>query len=100
MAALAAIPTLPAPPLPAHTPLQVHRSRFKMTCQICQQPYGACVQCCDPRCYAGFHPLCARQEGYKMEVRAAFFCLGGSHAVLPAGTGNVQLVPAPAGLGS
>ena len=39
----------------------VHRSRFNITCGLCKQPHGACVQCCDPRCYAAFHPLCARQ---------------------------------------
>eukprot|EP00887_Chlorella_sp_A99_P002328 scaffold10.g2328.t1 len=39
----------------------IHASRFRITCALCRQPHGACVQCCDPRCYAAFHPLCARQ---------------------------------------
>ncbi|EFN53929.1 hypothetical protein CHLNCDRAFT_13553, partial [Chlorella variabilis] len=47
---------------------KVHRSRFQLTCQLCRQQHGACMQCCETRCYAGFHPLCARQAGYQMEV--------------------------------
>lgn len=46
----------------------VHPSRYRLTCVICRQAYGACVQCCDPSCYACFHILCARQAGYRMHV--------------------------------
>lgn len=55
----------PSPKLP---PSQVHRTRFQLTCKLCGQQHGACTQCCEPRCYVGFHPLCARHAGYGMEV--------------------------------
>lgn len=55
----------PSPKLP---PWQVHRTRFQLTCKLCGQQHGACTQCCEPRCYVGFHPLCARHAGYGMEV--------------------------------
>ena len=57
------------PPVSLPLPPQVHRSRFGLACQVCRQAHGACTQCCEPRCYASFHPLCAREAGYKMEVR-------------------------------
>ena len=57
-----------APCAPPHSSLQVHRSRFQLTCQVCKQRHGACTQCCDSKCCAGFHPLCARQAGHRMEV--------------------------------
>ncbi|KAI3431442.1 hypothetical protein D9Q98_004494 [Chlorella vulgaris] len=47
---------------------QVHRTRFQLTCKLCGQQHGACTQCCEPRCYVGFHPLCARHAGYGMEI--------------------------------
>ena len=54
-------------------PPQVHRSRFHLTCQVCKQRHGACTQCCEPRCCIGFHPLCARRAGHRMEVGC---CMG------------------------
>lgn len=49
----------------------VHHSRRKLTCQICKMPHGACMQCCEPGCYAAFHIMCARQtEGYALQLLA------------------------------
>lgn len=46
----------------------IHPSAFKATCTICNQRYGACVQCCQPACYTTFHIMCARQGGYRMQL--------------------------------
>jgi hypothetical protein len=43
---------------------QIHASRRKLTCHLCKQPYGACVQCSRPSCYVAFHVSCARAAGY------------------------------------
>lgn len=46
----------------------IHPSAFKVTCTICNQNYGACVQCCHSTCYATFHIMCARQQGCRMRL--------------------------------
>ncbi len=43
--------------------------RWKLTCNICQTPYGACIQCSGPQCRAAFHPLCCQAAGFRMEVK-------------------------------
>jgi PHD-zinc-finger like domain/SET domain/PHD-finger len=49
----------------------VHPARRKLSCQICKMPHGACMQCCEPGCYAAFHIMCARQtEGYALQLLA------------------------------
>ena len=49
---------------------RIGRARLSLRCGICRQPYGACVQCAGgAKCYATYHPLCARGRGYRMEVR-------------------------------
>jgi hypothetical protein len=49
----------------------VHPSRRKLLCQVCKMPHGACMQCCEPGCYAAFHIMCARQtEGYALQLLA------------------------------
>jgi hypothetical protein len=42
-------------------------SRQRLLCQLCKQPYGACIQCAGHRlCFAAFHPCCARDAGLPM----------------------------------
>ena len=56
-------------PVALRTP-QVHRARLSLRCVLCGQQYGACVQCCEPKCYTPYHPLCARQaDGFCITVR-------------------------------
>ena len=50
----------------------VSSSRRRLTCQICRQPHGACMQCCSPNCFASFHIMCARQAGYTLQLEADF----------------------------
>jgi hypothetical protein len=66
---------------------RVGRARLALRCGICRQPHGACVQCAGgARCYATYHPLCARGRGYLMEVReGAPGGPGGPEAPLAAG---------------
>lgn len=46
---------------------RVSKDRRSLLCSICGQPYGACIQCAgSSKCYAAFHPSCARDAGYPM----------------------------------
>ena len=48
----------------------IGKARLSLRCNLCRQPYGACIQCAGGRtCYSTYHPLCARARGYRMEVR-------------------------------
>ncbi|KAI1812135.1 PHD-finger domain-containing protein [Poronia punctata] len=40
---------------------KVPRSRWKLTCYICCQQMGACIQCGNKACYQAFHVTCARR---------------------------------------
>ena len=47
--------------------LHVAQGRFQLTCSVCGQLWGACIQCAALRaCYTAFHPLCARSAGLHM----------------------------------
>lgn len=73
----------------------VPKARFSLTCQICNTPYGACIQC-DSKCYAAYHPFCARASAnHRMkatedrrpgeaeaELRLLSYCSRHSQAVL------------------
>lgn len=49
---------------------RIGKARLSLRCNLCRQPYGACIQCAGGRtCYSTYHPLCARARGYTMEVR-------------------------------
>jgi hypothetical protein len=48
---------------------RIPKARANLKCQVCQQVYGACIQCTTAGCYAAYHPLCARRAGYQMQVR-------------------------------
>ena len=48
----------------------IGKARLSLRCNLCRQPYGACIQCAGGRtCYSTYHPLCARGRGSRMEVR-------------------------------
>ncbi|ORY63442.1 uncharacterized protein BCR38DRAFT_344909 [Pseudomassariella vexata] len=40
---------------------KVPKSRWKLTCYICNQQMGACIQCGNKACYQAFHVTCARR---------------------------------------
>ncbi|KAK4225555.1 hypothetical protein QBC38DRAFT_256582 [Podospora fimiseda] len=40
---------------------KVPRTRWKLTCYICNQRMGACIQCSNKNCYQAFHVTCARR---------------------------------------
>lgn len=40
---------------------KVPKSRWKLTCYICNQQMGACIQCGNRACYKAFHVTCARR---------------------------------------
>ena len=47
----------------------VKSQRINLTCSLCKQE-GACTQCAMKKCFATFHPLCARGAGFKSERHA------------------------------
>lgn len=40
---------------------KVPKTRWKLTCYICNQRMGACIQCSNKNCYQAFHVTCARR---------------------------------------
>jgi hypothetical protein len=42
------------------------KNRLSLKCRICNQPYGACIQCAHKGCSTAFHATCARAAGYPM----------------------------------
>ncbi|XP_024377604.1 uncharacterized protein [Physcomitrium patens] len=46
----------------------ISKERWRLTCSICNVPYGACIRCSVNSCKTAFHPLCARSAGLYMEV--------------------------------
>ncbi|CAP68996.1 uncharacterized protein PODANS_7_9540 [Podospora anserina S mat+] len=40
---------------------KVPKTRWKLTCYICSQRMGACIQCSNKNCYQAFHVTCARR---------------------------------------
>jgi hypothetical protein len=48
--------------------VQISRLRYSLGCSLCDQCYGASVQCsAGNKCYTAFHPLCARLAGLPMQ---------------------------------
>lgn len=44
----------------------ISRERRALLCNVCGQPYGACVQCAHAKCFVAFHATCAREAHYTM----------------------------------
>ncbi|KAH7038085.1 bromodomain and PHD finger-containing protein [Microdochium trichocladiopsis] len=50
---------------------KVPKSRWKLTCYICQQQMGACIQCGNKSCYQAFHVTCARRARLFLRMKNA-----------------------------
>ncbi|KAI1452265.1 bromodomain and PHD finger-containing protein [Annulohypoxylon moriforme] len=48
---------------------KVPRSRWKLTCYICNQQMGACIQCGNKVCYQAFHVTCARRARLFLKMK-------------------------------
>lgn len=48
---------------------KVPRSRWKLTCYICRQKMGACIQCSNKSCFAAFHVTCGRRARLYLKMK-------------------------------
>lgn len=48
---------------------KVPKTRWKLTCYICQQRMGACIQCGNKACYQAFHVTCARRAQLFLKMK-------------------------------
>lgn len=49
---------------------KVPKPRWKLTCYICRQKMGACVQCGNKNCYIAFHVTCARRARLFLKMKS------------------------------
>ncbi|KAG8527058.1 uncharacterized protein KY384_008487 [Bacidia gigantensis] len=49
---------------------KVPKQRWKLTCYICRQKMGACVQCGNKNCYIAFHVTCARRARLFLKMKS------------------------------
>jgi NuA3 HAT complex component NTO1 len=50
---------------------KVPRNRWKLTCYICNQKMGACIQCGNKACYQAFHVTCARRARLFLKMKTS-----------------------------
>lgn len=48
---------------------KLEKKRFGLTCNVCGQKEGACVQCASRKCHEAFHVECARRTKVFMEAK-------------------------------
>jgi NuA3 HAT complex component NTO1 len=48
---------------------KVPKNRWKLTCYICNQRMGACIQCGNKACYQAFHVTCARRAHLYLKMK-------------------------------
>ncbi|KAL9102000.1 MAG: hypothetical protein Q9163_002800 [Psora crenata] len=49
---------------------KVPKQRWKLTCYICRQKMGACIQCGNKNCYIAFHVTCARRARLFLKMKS------------------------------
>ena len=49
---------------------KVPKSRWKLSCYICNQKMGACIQCGNKNCYLAFHVTCARRAKLFLKMKS------------------------------
>ncbi|KAJ9643486.1 hypothetical protein H2199_004165 [Coniosporium tulheliwenetii] len=50
---------------------KVPKQRWKLTCYICHQKMGACIQCGNKNCYQAFHVTCARRAKLFLKMKSS-----------------------------
>lgn len=50
---------------------KVPKPRWKLTCYICRQKMGACIQCGNKNCYIAFHVTCARRSKLFLKMKSS-----------------------------
>ncbi|KAI9675130.1 MAG: nuA3 HAT complex component nto1 [Caeruleum heppii] len=50
---------------------KVPKQRWKLTCYICRQRMGACIQCGNKQCFVAFHATCARRARLFLKMKSA-----------------------------
>lgn len=48
---------------------KVPKTRWKLTCYLCHQRMGACIQCGNKACYQAFHVTCARRARLFLKMK-------------------------------
>ena len=49
---------------------KVPKGRWKLSCYICNQKMGACIQCGNKACYQAFHVTCARRAKLFLKMKS------------------------------
>ena len=49
---------------------KVPKQRWKLTCYICRQKMGACIQCGNKNCFIAFHVTCARKAKLFLKMKS------------------------------
>lgn len=49
---------------------KVPKQRWKLTCYICRQKMGACIQCGNKNCFVAFHVTCARRAKLYLKMKS------------------------------
>ncbi|KYK60117.1 bromodomain and PHD finger-containing protein [Drechmeria coniospora] len=50
---------------------KVPKTRWKLSCYICHQKMGACIQCSNKNCYQAFHVTCARRAHLYLKMKTS-----------------------------
>ncbi|TVY47630.1 Peregrin [Lachnellula occidentalis] len=63
---------------------KVPKTRWRLTCYLCNQRMGACIQCGNKNCYQAFHVTCARRAHLFLKMK-------NNHGTLAVLDGNAVL---------